>query len=450
MIKIYFSYPSSDVAEKRIRYTLDFIKHHPLKPLNVSLVDSLMENPQIIIAYGTHQENGHLVIPAQKIIFKRERNESINFNTNIYTHNNIKLYSVEGKQSDSGPLLINRVFQFDILETIFFHISRYEEIIANSSKNSQAGWLLEKEHFLIKNKLQVKPVVDHLVKAFYEIISGKYISIRSTYSISHDIDVLLRFTPFPKFIKSLAATIYYRRGIRQFRKSIGYYGKMIFRNYPDPYDVFDKLFREEPAWKRKMVFVMAGGRTPFDNKYRLTDPRLNEIIKIAVSCGYDIGIHPSYDAGFNHKMYAQETLRLSAYLNQPITLNRQHWLRMNWEITPYLWEENGIQVDSSIGYNEYLGYRCGTGFPYNMYDFKNERAFQWIEIPLVFMESAAMHVSNRIKKPLDMVMGEFLDHCKYNTHIMINFHNSNFDPLLQTGQIIDDFYTNQLSNYFGH
>ena len=82
----------------------------------------------------------------------------------------------------------------------------------------------------------------------------------------------------------------------------------------------------------------------------------------------------------------------------------------------------GIKEDSSLGYTQFIGYRCGTGFAYYIYDFKNEKAFDVLEKPITFMDSSWLHEKKRSKlSDIDILFSQF-----YGTY---NFHNSTFDEL---------------------
>ena len=62
-------------------------------------------------------------------------------------------------------------------------------------------------------------------------------------------------------------------------------------------------------------------------------------------------------------------------LTKDITLEkyyvRQHYLR--WSIkTPVIQNKFGFNNDSSVGYADYVGFRCGTSHEYSMFDFSQK------------------------------------------------------------------------------
>jgi len=440
--KFIIQYQLPKTAISRFHYVVKFIDGHPLRPADLLLV---VDNgaSDVDLFYGSKNKDT-FTVPADACFLEEHKRQDHFYPTPFLDVENNTFISVSNQKIKAGPFFQNKSFGFDIFNTLFFHISRYEEVFSNAKNLGQAGWLEEDQHFLIKNDLYENPVVDQLLLAFFEKITSQKIYQKSTYAISHDVDILTRFTPPYKFFRSLAATVIHRRGWPQFKDSIFYYKKMIQQKSEDPYDYFATLLRREDHWKTKQIFMMTGGNTKYDNKYLIDDPAAEEIIKMAKNRGYAVGLHPSYNAGFEADRFSAEQKKLANVSNQAVINNRQHWLRWSWRKTPYLFEKNGILTDSTMGYNRYLGFRCGTGFPYQLYDFKNKKAFLWTEHPMAFMESSAIHQAQHTGENLTVLMRSFLLKNKTNTHLMLNFHNSNFDPLLDTGRQLRHFYEKEL------
>ena len=259
-----------DTALPRFRYVIDFINAHPLKPTDF-LVEIDNHSDQKDLFYG-NKTGDFLSVPIDACFFEKTKIIERFFATQFSYIEKKNFISVSDHQKKSDQFFQNNSFGFDVFNTIFFHISRYEEYYAPESKNSQAGWLKEDLHFLIENNLYNRPLVDLLIATFFEITTGEKIMQKSTYGISHDVDMIARFTPSYKFYRSLAATLIHRRNWSEFRKSIGYYKKMTLGKTKDPFDYFDSLLRTEEEWKYKQIFMMTGGNTKYDNKYRIDDP----------------------------------------------------------------------------------------------------------------------------------------------------------------------------------
>ncbi|MCB0633924.1 MAG: hypothetical protein KDD15_29535, partial [Lewinella sp.] len=281
---------------------------------------------------------------------------------------------------------------------------------------------------------------DRLVACVLEIITQQKIQQPTTYDLTHDIDFLHRYPDRHAFIRALGGALYRREGLSTIRHHWKNYYALRLGKGKDPYDCFNWLLSEGKNWRRKTLYVMTGGETSYDNHYSIKDPTLLRALDIARERGYELGLHPSYNAAFKSSLFRYELKKMQLLAGKPIHRSRQHWLRFDWHITPSLFARHGIREDASMGYRQRLGFRCGTGFPYQMYDFANEQAFPWQEWPLVCMESAAIHQARALGvDPIDLFQAFFRAN-RYNTHISINFHNSNFDPALAAGRQLADFY----------
>ena len=427
-------------ANSRFRYTLQFLQEHPLCPKDLQIVCNQPEDARISVNYGLQQEADSWQMPAGALFFDRQLDlgkETLRPNRHLYQNKQI---SSIGVVEQNTPFFEKETFGFDLLETIFYHISRMEEVFADAAQLNQAGWLAEDRQFLVRHHLHETPVVDEIVAAFFELIGGADIMRATTMDLSHDLDILFRFKNQWSYLRAIAANVYHWRGLGELRNIGAHWWKRLTKRQKDPYDCFDEMLRPENQWSTKVLFLMTGGNSKYDNLYDIEDPYLETVIKLARERGYQFGIHPSYNAGFDERMYQEEIKKLASTTHTKIINNRQHWLRFDWQITPYLWEQNGIEFDYTMGYNQHIGFRCGTGFPYRMYDFKNERAFTWTEVPLVLMDSSVKHFVLKNGGKIAKVIDRFLQKNKWNTHISINFHNSNFDELTEMGREVRKAY----------
>jgi len=424
------------VTNPRIEYVINFIQNHPLCPQDFHFSINDISESDITIAYSQVYIPSNFWIPKNGLFIENQLdNQTSNLFCNTYFTKNNKVYSVE-IGAKTGHFHGENQFGFDILSTIFFHISRYEEYFSDKQFHNKAGWLDENNQLLIQNDLNTFPIIDELLVAFFEEISNTTIKTTTTYDISHDLDILFRFKNKLSYIRSLAATIYHRRGWSEIKNIILHF----FVGNKDPYDTFDWMLSKGAKWKRKNLFLMVGGNTHLDNQYDIQHPYIQKIISLSKNRNYEIGLHPSYNAGFDNGMYTEELKLLSNINKQQIIHNRQHWLRFNWLTTPKIWASNYIKFDFTMGYNNHIGFRCGTGFPYQMYDFQNEKPFEWVEVPLVFMDSSLKHHFLKRGGNMKAMAQQFIEKNRYNTHISFNFHNSNFDELTDLGKELKDIY----------
>lgn len=444
MKTINIKYSRTDLPN-RLKYTLGFLNEHPLIKGQYQFVVDTMENADISIHYGIDSVQ-EWSIPCNHMFFHNESIDSILLFANKYQLNDQTIYSVENQSKAPSPLCQNKTLGFDIFETIFFHISRYEEVHAQSSDNDISGWLKEDFHFLIKNNIEKTPVVDHIVGALIECLTSIKPAQSASQSLSHDIDVLYRFSPWYRIPRSVLAILFHRRGVLHFIKTCSLIFSYLLGHKKDPYDVYDWLFTSKKHFDQKNIYFMSGGETTFDNKYKIDEPLVEKLIKKGLRSRYTMGLHPSYNAGMQRDMFRSELIALSQKTQSQIQHNRQHCLRWSWKCTPDIITHLGFVQDSSMGYNRRIGFRCGTGYRYKMYNFELEKSYDWYELPLVYMESSLIHESIKTGKSLSTISSEFLEKNKYNTHIEMNWHNSNFDPSMWYGDELKNIYLQLIIN----
>ena len=127
-------------------------------------------------------------------------------------------------------------------------------------------------------------------------------------------------------------------------------------------------------------------------------------------CGFQIGLHGSYNSAINCNQLQYEKDELERILGIKIVKTRQHWLNYSEDTTPDI-HNRLFLFDSTLGWNDRMGFRSGIASMYNPYDFKNKKAYDYEVIPQVIMDSniydyglkqdvfnAAKLVLNRSKK----------------------------------------------------
>jgi hypothetical protein len=87
-----------------------------------------------------------------------------------------------------------------------------------------------------------------------------------------------------------------------------------------------------------------------------------------------------------------------------------------------------MDIDSTLGYADAIGFRCGTSKPYPVFDIENRRELPLIEQPLLLMDvtlkeyleinpEEAMSVAERLIKQVTRYQGE----------LTFLWHNSSFE-----------------------
>lgn len=391
-------------------YVLDFLDNHPLCPEEVKFkVTNEAGRGAVEIFYGGENSDKRFFIPQENVFF----------NPNL---------ALEKRYESS----------LDIFETIFFHISRFEEVFAEKNQFDEHGRLRSEEMFLVKNNLDKTPVVDHLVVEFFEKLGFKIRSRPTEFHMSHDIDILLKFHGWKKILKAFGSMLLKQHSLSGFRKLTKQYFQFLTKKRKDPFDTFDWLFTNR-NFKTKTVYILPEGTIPkIEKHFKLNEPKVREMIALARLRGYEIGLHPSYEAGFEEPFFLKEKEALEKTIGNKLSQTRQHFLRWNWKTTPQIIQRSGLKIDSTLGFSDRIGFRCGTGFPYRLYDFENERPFDFFEIPMIVMDVSLLRESENPS----VLLHDFLNQNQMNTAITFNFHNSAFDEVYVNSNELKNLYLN--------
>ena len=409
----------------RIDYVLNFIEHHPLTQNKIRFTRDDSIRFDLKLYYGTDSFSDTYNIPSQKVFFSDVLPQFDFLKANPYIFDTYHVYAVEVKSKPPGNFIQDHHFQFDILETIFFHISRFEEWYYLEGREDEHGRMDSKHQFLVKNKLQLKPVVDQLIFCFLKAFGIDIKERKTQFRMTHDIDFIVKRNDRWGVLKSMIGAILKRGKIHSASK--------IWQNrhLENPYDTFDWMLRKEKGIE-KIIYFLVGGKSKFDNPCDLQIPVFKKTIQLCKERGYQIGIHPSYQSWKNKSLMQKERDKLQEAIGSIIDLTRQHFLRFSFKDTPKIIDALGLKEDSSLGYADQIGFRCGTGFAYYLYDFDNEKTFSFLETPLVVMDSALLNEGNFEARKIKKLLENFKVANQFNTKITYNFHNSRFyDALLQ-------------------
>ena len=111
---------------------------------------------------------------------------------------------------------------------------------------------------------------------------------------------------------------------------------------------------------------------------------LSKSISMLSAADCELGVH-GIDAWHNVEKGRAERSRLAEITGEPVNGIRMHWLLQD-SNTPSLLEQAGFAYDSSVGYNDAVGYRAGTGQVYRPLN-----ARKLLELPLHIQDGALFY-----------------------------------------------------------
>lgn len=157
---------------------------------------------------------------------------------------------------------------------------------------------------------------------------------------------------------------------------------------PDPLDQIARVVREE---RRRGIratynFLTCHGHR-LDAHYSLDHSGVVKTMRWLESQDMEIGIHGSYRCLDQLEGLARELSQCYVRGFFPRG-GRQHWLRYTLDRLIPAVERAGLAYDASLGWSARIGFRAGACFPFPPYNFAEERAATFLEIPMVMMDQA--------------------------------------------------------------
>ena len=435
-MKLYFN-NLSGVYQNRFDYVVNFITNHPIAKKQITLVNE-KSSADISIEYGGTGDENSFNIPTQKFIFSNDIINGKALSANKYQIDKAVLYSVEeGEDKSTKQFLSDQSFGFDIVETIFYHLSRYEEYYCATEKKDRWDMMDEEEMFLVHNKLEQKAVVDDIVVAFYKALGLKLDSYPVRYRMTHDIDLLRKFKSIFSFARFNLYYLKNNHGLKSLKNLWSSYLKVIAFG-KRPYEVFDEMLISNDI--EKEIYFLVGGKTSVDTPLDMKSMAFKKAVDLSLERGYKIGIHPSYDTWKNTELLEIEKQKLEEYLDTDIRISRQHYLHFSFQKSIEILEKAGIVQDSTIGFNKRIGFRAGTGEQFFLYDFNKDESSKVKEAPLIFMDSSLFVQSNFKETKFTQIAESFLEENNENSCITFNFHNSRFDDAAMFDLPLQELY----------
>ncbi len=292
----------------------------------------------------------------------------------------------------------NKIEDLDIFAASFFMLTRWEEYI-NKNRDSHNRFpatesLAYKQNFL--DRSIVDEYVEELKKMLLEL-DKSLIFKKQEYQLflTHDVDELYQWKSWKQIFRVAIGDVVKRKSISL---AIGRFTKyfLIKRGkIKDPFDTFDWLMdKSESIGVKSRFYFMSGGVTAYDNRYKLDEPKSLELMEKIKKRGHIIGIHPSYNAYNNFNQFKLEKEFLEKVAEQKILEGREHYLRFEVPTTWQIWEDNCMNVDSTCGYADKEGFRCGTGNEFSVFNILTRKKLRLKERPLIAMDSSLFYYNN--------------------------------------------------------
>lgn len=292
---------------------------------------------------------------------------------------------------------------YDLPSLFWWALSRKEEV-GDRPRDGHDRFPAAASHALRHGYLD-RPVVDEWVQLLRQIAARCWPQLTLTRSEfrmcpSHDVDFPSRYafrTP-SGVIRELGIDLLRRHRPLNLLTAAGVLlgsGKALRRS--DPANTFDWLMDLSERHGARSAFYFICGRTApaMDAAYEPEDRAIRALLSEIHARGHEIGLHPSYGTYLEPGRLAEEAARLrrvcdAASIEQDTWGGRMHYLRWRTPATLYGWQLAGMNYDSTLGYADHVGFRCGTCHEYQAFDPVADCALDLRIRPLVAMEGTVM------------------------------------------------------------
>ena len=220
---------------------------------------------------------------------------------------------------------------------------------------------------------------------------------RFAVALTHDVDDVTLYS-----LRNAWRLLKLARGPRSyaFRKGADTALHALARRGPDPYWTFDRWAAEESRRGFRSCFYFCPPaprvRHEYDALYTMEDPLVFEgrrttvrgLVRALAERGFEIGLHGGYLSHLDGDELAREKRQIEEAAGHGIAGIRQHFLRFEAARTWGAQAMAGFGYDTTLGYNEAIGFRAGIAAPFHPWDAERGRAMSLLELPLTAMDGA--------------------------------------------------------------
>lgn len=316
----------------------------------------------------------------------------------------------------------------DIFGSIFYFLACYEDAFLDHNKFN--GTLSPNESFAYQNSLLDRPFIDEMLAHLLRYLEQHNINIKYEHPgyqllYSCDMDVPAQWYKASPclFIKSTISSIIKHHSIRRFFSIFEAFTKA----ERDIFYTFPLIIAELEKNSLKGCFNLKGGLTnkKFDHYYDVNAHWIQDILSLLAARGHEIGFHPSYDTPEKKECFTKELKAVRAAAPTPVRGGRQHYLRFMGCDTWRMWDDAGLEYDSTVGFNKVSGFRLGTAREFPVYDLLQRKALNLRERPLIVMDCTLLEYEGATpQEAFDKACHYAQQIRKYGGNMTLLWHNS--------------------------
>jgi hypothetical protein len=301
---------------------------------------------------------------------------------------------IDGKTQPFAKRLANGsiVFHADILATTLFMLTRWEETVSKTKDKHSRFAAVDSVAYKL-GFLDI-PIVDQyalILREWLKLAVPHWVPQQNTPAINltHDIDHVYQYANLLSVVRALGSAFTSKRPLHTTHAELKALWMQLFDSSKgERYRAIYSLASHSKAQGFKSRFYFMSGKASLKQQgYNPDNSLVQEAFRFLQHYGHEIGFHPGYSTFGSPSLLAQERDRLERALNGKVIGGRQHFLRFRVPHTWRHWEQVGLEYDSTLGYADHEGFRCGTCHSYQPFDLEEDRVIGLREIPLIVMDT---------------------------------------------------------------
>jgi hypothetical protein len=252
-----------------------------------------------------------------------------------------------------------------------------------------------------------QPLVDRYVLVLGELLERRFGLVgdpawpagkRAAIALSHDVDQPDRYA----LLRSAVRPWRFRRHPRSYAVGAWRLARARLRD-ADPHDswVWKQVAESEARHGFRSTFFVAA--TPFhhargadvDVAYDVAERRFRPILRSLAAGGFEVGLHTGYRAHEHDDWLRDERDRLADAAGVEIDGSRHHFWHLGPDVEATLraHERAGFAHDSSLAFNDHVGFRRSVAFPFRPWDEQLGRPLRTIQVPTAVMDGNLLYGS---------------------------------------------------------
>ncbi|MFX1452386.1 MAG: polysaccharide deacetylase family protein [Promethearchaeota archaeon] len=362
---------------------------------------------------------------------------------------------IYGQSTNSDFLQLNSL-NIDIFGSAFFMLTRYEEMV--KWQRDEHGRFPARASLAYQEGFLERPIINEYIEILWACFKRLWPRLERKKKIfhmllTHDVDLPFEYlflSPARLLRRLLGDILISKKPFLAINRSITWSKVKMGNIYDDPLYTFDRIMdmTERNGLRSAFYFISAGEKHRYNQGYNIRHPKIRQLLRNINDRGHEIGLHASYFSYQSSEKIKNELNTLKEVLKeekiqQEVRGGRQHYLRWEVPTTWQNWEEAGLEYDTTIGFADHVGFRCGLSHEYQAFNLRTRETLKLKERPLIVMESSLIdYMGIDYENILQKIM-LLKNRCSmFGGNFVLLWHNNYFVE----NSIFNEIYDNILQN----